>query len=59
MPCISVRLDDAQVAEIDDLTTLLTERAQGVRISRAEALRAIVAKGIAAIRAEIQQPRTK
>lgn len=50
---ISVRLDDEQLAEVDEMVAFLSRQAQGTTISRSAAVRAIILKGIAAIRSEL------
>ncbi len=49
---VTVRLDDEQLAEVDETVALLTQQASGAHISRATGLKAIILKGVAAIRAE-------
>jgi hypothetical protein len=55
---ISVRLEDEQLAEVDAVVKLLERQAQGATISRAVGLRAIILKGVAAIRSEVE-PQSK
>ncbi len=53
MVSITVRLQDDQAQAIDELTEILAAQGRGIKVSRSNALRAIVDKGIAAMRAEL------
>ena len=50
---ISVRLAPEELAAVDALIPALVQQAQGARISRASVLKAVIAKGVAAMQAEL------
>jgi hypothetical protein len=56
---LSVRLEDEQLAGVDAVVELLEQQAQGATISRAAGLRAIILKGVAAIRQELGTEHSK
>lgn len=52
---VAMRLEEETIAELDELAAALSKRAAGAEVSRSEAARLALGRGIPALRAELSE----
>ncbi len=56
---ISARLETTLVEQIDELAEALSARVRGIRVTRTDAIRIVLERGVEALQAEMKRPAKK